>query len=159
MSSSSAPTMDLDAAEAPLAAAMSSSSVPTSHLDAAEPPLETEAVDWLAAAERKLLAKGVRVKHRFVHYRLAAAWLSHPLQIDVNEFLQVSVDGGDWHGSADFLKDGWGMEYWKLTFHYAADASLMKTTVYKRIPNTGTYLNIQSESTNQWNSMLIAKDE
>ena len=150
--------MDLDAAEAPLAAAMSSSSAPTSHLDAAETPLETEAVDWLAAAERKLLAKGVRLKHRFVHYRLAAAWLSHPLQIDVNEFLQVSVDGGDWHGAADFYNDGDGRGCWKLSFHYNADTSLLKTTVYQQIQDTGTYLSIESKTSNQWNSMLILKD-
>ena len=100
--------MDLDAAEPPLVAAIASSSVPTSWLDAAETPLEGEAVCWVAAAQRKLIAEGVRVKHRFVHYRLAADWLSHPLQLDVNMFLQISVNGGDWHGNADFVRDEWG---------------------------------------------------
>ena len=159
MSSASAPTMDLDAAEPPLVAAIASSSVPTSWLDAAETPLEGEAVDWLAAAQRKLIAEGVRVKHRFVHYRLAADWLSHPLQLDVNMFLQISVNGGDWHGNADFVRDEWGREAWTMTFHYSANTSLMMTTTYRRVQNTGTYLHVQSETTNQWNFMLIVKDE
>ena len=159
MSSASAPTMDLNSAEPPLVAAIASSYVPTSWLDAAETPLEGEAVDWLAAAQRKLIAEGVRVKHRFVHYRLAADWLSHPLQLDVNMFLQISVNGGDWHGNADFVRDEWGREAWKMTFHYLANTSLMRTTTYRRVQNTGTYLHVQSETTNQWNSMLIVKDE
>ena len=159
MSSASAPTMDLNSAEPPLVAAIASSSVPTSWLDAAETPLEGEAVCWVAAAQRKLIAEGVRVKHRFVHYRLAADWLSHPLQLDVNRLLQISVDGGSWHGNADFVRDEWGREAWTMTFHYSANTSSMMTTTYRRVQNTGTYLCVQSQTTNQSNFMLIEKDE
>ena len=130
------------------------------NLDAAETPLEAEEADWLAAAMLRLDVQRERVKHSFVHVRLAADWLSHPwhLNLDVNELLQVSVDGGDWHGTADFYNDGDGRGCWKLSFHYNADTSLLKTTVYKQIQDTGTYLSIESKKSNQWNSMLILKD-
>ena len=119
--------------------------------DAAETPLEAEEADWLEAARLRLLLQRERVKHRFVHVRLVASWLSYPLNIDVNELLQVSVDGGDWHGAADFYNDGDGRGRWKLSFHYKADTSLLKTTVYQRIEETGTCLSIESETSNQWN--------
>jgi len=100
------------------------------------------------------------VKHSFVHVRLAASWLSHPwhLDLDINEFLQISVNGGNWHGTADYYNDVDGRGCWKLTFHYSANTSLMKTTVYKQIQSTCTYLSIESETSNQWNCMLISKD-
>ena len=128
------------------------------NLDAAETPLEAEDADWLAAARLRLAVQRERVKHRFVHVRLAANWLSHPLNIDINELLQVSVDGGDWHGTADFYNDGDGRGCWKLSFHYKADTSLLKTTVYQQIQDTGTHLSIESKTSNQWNSMLILKN-
>ena len=136
--------MNQDAAETPL--------------DAAETPLEAEDADWLEAACLRLLLQGERVKHRFVHVRLAASWLSYRLNIDVNELLQVSVDGGDWHGIGDFYNDDDGRGCWKLCFHYAADTSLMKTAVYQRIQEHDTYLSIESKTSNQWNSMLIVRD-
>ena len=126
--------------------------------DAAETPLEAEEADWLEAARLRLLLQRERLKHRFVHVRLAASWLSYRLNIDVNELLQVSVDGGDWHGAADFYNDDDGRGCWKLSFHYKADTSLLKTTVYQRIQETGTYLSIESETSNHWNSMLIVRD-
>ena len=130
----------------------------SSNLDAAETPLEAEEVDWLAPARLRLALRQEQVKHSFVHVRLAANWLSPPLHLDVNELLQVSVDGGDWHGAADFYNDGEGRGCWKLSFHYKADTSLLKTTVYQRIQEIGTYLSIESETSNQWNSMLIVRD-
>ena len=128
------------------------------NLDAAETPLEAEEADWLEAARLRLVVGRERVKHRFVHVRLAASWLSYPLNIDVNELLQVSVDGGDWHGTADFYKDGEGRGCWTLSFHYKANTTLMKTTVYQQIPGTSTYLAIESATSNQWNSMLVMKN-
>ena len=128
------------------------------NLDAMETPLEAEDADWLAAARLRLAVQRERVKHCFVHVRLAADWLSHPLDLNVNELLQVRVDGGDLHGTADFYNDGDGRGCWKLSFHYTADTSLLKTTVYQQIQDTGTYLSIESKTSNQWNSMLILKD-
>ena len=139
---------------------MSSSSAPTMNLDAAETPLEAEEADWLAAAMLRLSVQRERVKHSFVHVRLAADWLSHPwhLDLDINEFLQISVNGGNWHGTADYYNDVDGRGCWKLTFHYSANTSLMKTTVYKQVQSTCTYLSIESKTSNQWNCMLISKD-
>ena len=128
------------------------------HLDAAETPVEAEEPDWRAAAILRLAVQRERVKHSFVHVRLAADWLSHPLNLDVNALLQVSVDGGDWHGTADFYNDVDGRGCWKLTFHHSANTSLMKTTVYRQVHRTCTYLSIESERSNQWNCMLISKD-
>ena len=139
--------MHLDAAETPLVAE-------------AETPLVAEEPDWLGAAIDRHAELRERVKHSFVHVRLAADWLPDPwhLNLDVNEFLQVSVDGGDWHGTADFYNDVDGRGCWKLSFHYNADTSLLKTTVYKQIQGTGAYLSIESKTSNQWNCMLISKD-
>ena len=139
---------------------MSSAAAPSMDLDAAETPLEAEEADWLAAAMERCSVQRERVKHSFVHVRLAADWLSHPwhLDLDINEFLQISVNGGNWHGTADYYNDVDGRGCWKLTFHYSANTSLMKTTVYKQIQSTGTYLSIESKTSNQWNCMLISKD-
>ena len=128
------------------------------NLDAAETPLEAEETDWLEPHRLRLAARQERVKHRCVHVHLAASWLTSPLHIDVNELLQVSCNGGDWQGTADFYIDGDGRSCWKLTFHYTADTSLMKTTEYKQIEATGTYLNLESHTSNQWNAMHILKD-
>ena len=130
----------------------------SSNLDAAETPLEAEEADWLAPARLRLALRQEQVKHSFVHVRLAANWLSSPLHLDVNELLQVSVNGGDWHGTADFYNDGEGRGCWKLTFHYKADTSLMKTTVYHQIRDTSAYLSVESTTSNQWNSMLVLKN-
>ena len=142
--------MHRDAAETPL-------EVPTANLDAAEPPLEGEEADWLKRQRLLLAARRARVKHSFVHLRLAASWLTSPLHIDVNELLQVSCNGGNWHGSADFYIDDDNRSCWRLKFHWDADIRLMKTTEYKQIENTGTYLSIESGTSNQWNSMLVVK--
>ena len=130
----------------------------SSNLDAAETPLEAEEADWLAPARLRLALRQEQVKHSFVHVRLAGNWLSSPLHLDVNELLQVSVDGGDWHGTADFYNDGEGRGCWTLSFHYKANTTLMKTTVYRQIPGTSTYLAIESATSNQWNSMLVMKN-
>ena len=99
------------------------------------------------------------VKHRFVHYRLAAAWLHYPLHIDVNTSLMVSVNGGSWHGTTQYANDAEEGGRWSLTFHYAADLSKLNTTTYKQIPGTNTYLHVESTTTYAYNCMLIAKDD
>ena len=99
-----------------------------------------------------------QVKHNFVLLRLAAAWLDVPLHIDVNTSLQVSVNGSTWHGSAGYFIDGEGRGCWNLTFHYKADTSLMKTTLYRQIRGTSTYLCVESTESNQFNCMLVLKN-
>ena len=157
MSSAAAPSTDPDTAETPLE---SSVAAPRMDLDTAETPLEAEEDDWLAAAMLRCSVQRERVKHSFVHVRLAADWLSHPwhLDLDINDFLQISVNRGNWHGTADYYNDVDGRGCWKLTFHHSANTSLMKTTVYKQIQSTCTYLSIESKTSNQWNCMLISKD-
>ena len=149
--------MDPDTAETPLE---SSVAAPRMDMDTAETPLEAEEDDWLAAAMFRCSVQRERVKHSFVHVRLAADWLSQPwhLDLDINEFLQISVNNGNWHGHADYHKHVDGRGCWQLTFHYNANTSLMKTTVYRQVQSTCTYLSIESETSNQWNCMLISND-
>ena len=119
---------------------MSSSSA-AMDLDAAESPLQGQ------------------VKYSFVHMRLAADWLEYyRLEIDVNFSLQISVNGGDWHGSAAYFIDGEGRDCWNLAFNWKADTSKMKTTLYRQIRDTCTYLSIESNSSDQYNCMLILKN-
>ena len=156
MSSAAAPSMDPDTAETPLE---SSVAAPRMDMDTAETPLEAEEEDWLGAALSRCRVQRETVKHSFVHVRLAASWLSQQwhLDLDISECLQISVNGGTWHGTADYYTiDGRGC--WKLTFHHSANTSLMKTTVYRQVHRTCTYLSIESERSNQWNCMLISKD-
>ena len=127
-------------------------------LDAAESPLEAVAADWLDAARCQLALDVGQVKHSFVHMRLAADWLEYPLDIDVNCHLQVSVNGGDWHGSAGYFIDGEGRGCWNSTFHCKADTSKLKTTLYRQIRDTSTYLSIESTVSNQYNCKLVLKN-
>ena len=139
--------MHADEAESPL------DGVP---MDEAESPLfGHEAPDWLEAARQNLL----KVKHSFVHMRLAADWLNaYPMDLDVNHALQISVANGNWHGQAAYYTDvESGLGTWCLTFHHRADTSKMKTVRYRQVRGTGTYLSVESTSSNQYNSMLIVK--
>ena len=82
-------------------------------------------------------------------------WLSRLLHIDVNRSLMVRVNGGDWHGAAQYGKDGEN-NAWGLWFHYKADESKMKLARFHQIPGTNTYLHV-SETQPSYNAMLIAK--
>ena len=128
--------------------------------DEAESPLEGEYPDWLEPARQRALLDLQEVKHQFVHMRLAASWLdAWPMNIDVNKGLQISCENGDWHGRALYHKDDEGLGSWTLTFHYEANVSLMKTNRYRQVLGTSTYLCVDSRSSNQFNCMLVAKNE
>ena len=135
--------------------------VPSIPMDEAESPLlGHEAPDWLESARQQLQLDDMQeVKHRFVHMRLAADWLAaYPLDIDVNKALQISCGNGNWHGNAAYYTDDpSGLGIWSLTFHHRADTSKMRTTRYRQVRGTGTYLSVESTSSNQFNSMLIVK--
>ena len=77
------------------------------------------------------------------------------MHIDVKYDLKVRVDGGPWHGSAKYGKDGLA-NAWELVFHYKADESKMKLARFHQIPGTNTYLHV-SETQPSYNAMLIAK--
>ena len=127
--------------------------------DEAESPLEGESPDWSELARQRALLDMQEVKHRFIHMRLAAAWLdAYPLDIDVNKGLQISCDNGDWHGGARYYTDEEGRGIWTLTFHCKADVSRMKTTRYRQVRGTSTYLCVESTTSNQYNCMLVAKN-
>ena len=121
-------------------------------------PTYASAMDLDAAESPLAAAEHPQVKHSFVHMRLAADWLAYPLDIDVNKSLQASVNGGEWHGSAAYFTDEGGHGIWNLTFRCKADTSVMKTTRYRQIQGTSTYLCQESTSSNQFNCMLVVKN-
>ena len=132
--------------------------------DEAELPLGGEYPDWLAAARQAARQRALvdlqEVKHQFVHMRLAANGLdAYPLKIDVDMGLQISCDNSDWHRSALYHEENDGLGIWTLTFHYQGNVSLMKTNRYRQVLGTSTYLCVASRNSNQFNSMLIAKNE
>ena len=83
-----------------------------SHLNL-QPPPPLRSSSWIVSGETEegppeeipRWAMGINmVKHRFVHMSLHPDWLAHPLQIDINQALMVSVNGGSWHGSAPYCQ-------------------------------------------------------
>ena len=128
--------------------------------DKAELPLEGEHPDLLEVPRQQALQDMQEVKHEFVHMRLAADWLdAWPLKIDVNKGLQISCQQSEWRGSALYHEDDEGLGIWTLTFHYQGNVSLMKTKRYRQVLGTSTYLCVDSRSSNQFNSMLIARNK
>ena len=96
---------------------------------------------------------GDEVKYYFTILHLSPDWIWMRPEIAVNDFQQISYDGGDWHGSAAYyFKDNWPA--WELTFHPRANSSLMKTFTFTRIPETDVFL---SENRCCNNSMLLVK--
>ena len=85
-----------------------------------------------------------------------ADWLRHPLHLDVSYCLMVSVNDGEWHGSAAFYRDRFGRRCWLLTFNWQTYEGV-KTVLYTQLDETETYLHIGSPVSNQYNSMLIEK--
>ena len=119
-----------------------------------EPPF----ADWShgatsATAEPPL--PGEEIKHRFVPVNTHGKWLSRLLHIDANHSLMVRVNGGDWHGAAQYGKDG-EKNVWGLWFHYKADESKMKLTCFHQNLETNTYLHV-SGAQPSYIAMLIVK--
>ena len=81
------------------------------------------------------------VKDLFTILYLSPDWIWMRPEIAVNDFGQISYDGGDWHGSAslDFSDNGLA---WEMTFHPRANSSLMKTYTFTRVENTHVFLSV-----------------
>ena len=94
------------------------------------------------------------IKHQFVQMRLATPWVLKPATIAVNQLLQVSFDGGDWHGSAEYLYDEAGGGRWIMKYHYKAVLAQMKTVVFSSITGTDCFLNVQNTDP-AYNSILM----
>ncbi len=129
--------------------------VQQANVASAEPPL----ADWRpvatsATAEPPL--PGEEIKHRFVHVNAHEKWLGRMMHIDVNYSLMVRINGGPWHGAAQYGKDG-EKNAWELWFHCKADESKMKLTRFHQIPETNTYLHLAPAGQSSYNAMLILK--
>ena len=94
-------------------------------------------------------------KHAFVHVCMHASWVKFPMQLRVNRHLEISVNGGPWHGSAIY-DNTTGKGIWTMTFHYKANLDRLKVIKYEQIKGTATYMCL-SEENNGYNSMLITK--
>ena len=93
------------------------------------------------------------VKNLFTILYLSPDSIQNRPEIAVNDFGQISYDGGDWHGSAslDFSDNGLA---WEMTFHPRANSSLMKTYTFTRVENTHVFLSVNRCCRND---MLLVK--
>ena len=80
-------------------------------------------------------------------------WIAKRSTICVNKHLQISYDGGDWHGSALYIYTENGGE-WNMTFNWKADVERMKTVRFTSLPNTNTFLHLNEED-KRFNALLI----
>ena len=85
--------------------------VQQANVASAEPPL----ANWSDGANSATVEPplpGGEIKHRFVHVNTHEKWLGRMLHIDVGRSLMVRVNGGDWHGAAQYgkgrEKNAWG---------------------------------------------------
>ena len=96
------------------------------------------------------------LKHAFVHVTMHPSWVAFPFQLLVNRRLEISINGGPWHGSAIFDNTNGLLDIWTLTFHYKANLDRMKESKYVHIRGTASYMHL-NEKDNSYNSMLITK--
>ena len=94
-------------------------------------------------------------KHAFVHVSMHADWVKSPMQFRVNRHLEISVNGGPWHGSAIY-DNTTGKGKWTMTFHFKAKLDRLKVITYTQILGTAIYMNLD-EKNSGYNSMLITK--
>ena len=94
-------------------------------------------------------------KHADVHVCMHPSWVAFPLQLRVNRRLEISVNGGPWHGSAIY-DNTTGTGIWTLTFHYKANLDRLKENKYVQIRGAASYMNL-NEKDNGYNNMLITK--
>ena len=94
-------------------------------------------------------------KHAFVHVSMHADWAKSPMQFRVNRHLEISVNGGPWHGSVIY-DNTTGNDIWTMTLHYKANLERLEVIKYEQIKGAATYMNL-SEENNGYNRMLITK--
>jgi hypothetical protein len=108
-------------------------------------------------AEHALILEAANeTKHDFVHIFCDPRYISSRTTISVNRLLQISYGNTDWHGSAIYTSDELAGQ-WAMTFNYAGDTEKMKTTVFKQILGTSSFMHINSNKA--YNSILIPKDK
>ena len=99
-----------------------------------------------------------RIKHVFVFMHLHPRWLQRTNTISVYELLQISFNGGPWHGWAVFHYDEVGGARWIMTFHYDAVDGSMQFVMSTCRTGTSCFLNVQ-DSNPGYNSILIPTDD
>ena len=109
------------------------------------------------AAPVALTPPSETVKHSFVHMNLHHDHLNEPLHIDVAVSRMVRVNGGPWHGKAEYGHTGGVGGHWTLLFTCKADLSKLKSTKYMQIPGTKSFLHAKKGDV-AYNSMLIPKE-
>ena len=95
------------------------------------------------------------VKHQFVYVSLHPQWIDRRMFLDVNTLLQISVNGGAWHGSAIYTshQDG-GL--WSLAFNFKGDAARLKHVMLQQICHTSAFVHVDRRDSN-YSSMLFPK--
>ena len=103
-----------------------------------------------------LAPTNITVQHSFVHMNLHHEWLHQPLVIDINKSRMVRVNGGPWHGTAQYGHTGGVGGHWTLLFNCKADLSKLKAIKYVQIPGARSFLHVK-EGEAAYNSILIPK--
>ena len=98
-----------------------------------------------------------RVKFSFLHMNLHPHHLNELLHIEVSESRRLRVNGGPWHGGADYGHTRGAGGHWTLLFNCKADISKLKSTKYIQIPGTKSFLHVKKGDA-AYNSMLIPKE-
>ena len=80
-----------------------------------------------------------KIKHHYVYLSLHPRWIDKHMMIDVNTLLEISVNGGPWHGKAIYICGHDGGQ-WSLTFNFKADVSKLKRFELKQIWHTSSFL-------------------
>ena len=73
----------------------------------------------------------------------------------MNRRLEISVNGGPWHGSAIY-ENTIGKGIWTLIYHYKANLDKLKENKYVQIKRAASYLHL-SEKDISYNSILVTK--
>ena len=109
-------------------------------------------VEDVTSVKDKELAN--QVKHKFLHVNLDPKCIHKRVKIDVNMFLMVSANGGDWHGKAQYFPRSLaGEAHWKLFWGRNA-----REHAYTQIPGTDVYLYTAMKGADPaYNSMLIPR--
>ena len=105
-----------------------------------------------------LAPTNIIVQHSFVHMNLSCPDLTCPnLIVDISRSRMVRVNGGPWHGTAQYGHTGGVGGHWTLWFNCKADVSKLKQIKYEQIPGTKTFLHA-TKGEADYNSILIPKE-
>ena len=94
-------------------------------------------------------------KARFCFSELKSQLDLVPSRDAVNEFGQISYEGGPWHGTGSYVSNEYDTS-WHMTFHTGGDVGRMKTYIFVRVQGTNCFLTLNGSR--GLNAMLVPKN-